>query len=138
MSGFKSTGPLTVALSGASSAELEDVAAGTTNLSLSGSSHLSGKLTCTNVTIDLSGDSDVSLQGSATTLMTNGSGASDLALGAFEVDTADVNLSGASSARLFVNSHLRVNLSGASHIEYQGNPTLESVELSGSSSVTQA
>jgi hypothetical protein len=138
VSGFRSTRPLMVVLSGASSAELEDAAAGVTSLSLSGSSDLSGTLTGTDVIVDLSGDSAVLLQGSATTLTANVSGASDLALEAFEVDNANVNLSGASNARVRVTGDLGVNLSGDSHVLYEGNPTLKSVELSGSSTVEQA
>ncbi|TFH34601.1 MAG: DUF2807 domain-containing protein [Dehalococcoidia bacterium] len=137
VTGFTSTRPLTVALSGASSAAFDDASAGETKLSLSGASDLSGKLTGTDVTIDLSGSSAISLMGSATTMTATGSGASTLALEEFIAENADIRLDGASNAHVHVTGDLRVELSGDSHVSYEGNPTLTGVKLSGSSSVEE-
>ena len=137
VTGFTSTRPLTVVLSGASSARFDDASAGETKLSLSGDSDLSGKLTGTDVTIELSGSSAISLVGSATTMNATGSGASELTLEEFVVKAADVRLDGASNAHVFVTGDLRVELSGDSHVWYAGNPTLRNVKLSGSSTVEE-
>jgi hypothetical protein len=55
----------------------------------------------------------------------------------FQIDDANVNLSGASHATVNLNGTLNVEASGASSLEYIGNPTLGNVNTSGGSSVNK-
>jgi len=62
------------------------------------------------------------------------SGASLLSAFDFPVRAADLNLSGASNARVTVSDHLKVTASGASSVLYRGNPVVDKT-VSGESSV---
>jgi hypothetical protein len=59
-------------------------------------------------------------------------------MGNFTVDNAFVDLSGASRASLDIEGRLDVDLSGASLLEYKGNPSLGEIDLSGASSIRPA
>ncbi len=116
ISGFRSSGQLDILLSGASRVE-GDVEAG-------------------EVEIGASGASTAALEGSAASLTIDGSGASSFDLDGLTVDTAAVELNGASSAT--VNARERIDpvkLSGASHLRYVGEPSLGDVQTSGSSTL---
>jgi len=132
--GFISTNDFEVELSGASNLDL-DMETGAFRADISGASSLSGSLEATSSDIELSGASDVRLAGSGGDLFIDGSGASQVNLADYAVNDAGVQLSGASSAELTVNGRLDADLSGASLLEYLGNPTLGSIEISGASDI---
>ena len=130
--GFRSTSDFEVELSGASNLDL-DMGAGAFRADISGASSLSGHLEATSSDIELSGASDASLTGSGGDLVIDGSGASRYNLAGYAVNDASVELSGASSAELTVNGRMDVHLSGASKLEYFGDPTLGTLDISGAS-----
>jgi hypothetical protein len=116
VSGFSSTGPLSIELTGAS--------------------RLDGDLEAGSVDMEASGASRVALEGSATDLSVRSSGASSLDLADFLVDTADIELSGASDATVNVRERIDgVDVSGASTLRYMGDPELSDVSSSGASTV---
>lgn len=137
ITGFKASLPLTLTLSGASSLIIDNAKTGNTAVTLSGASDLSGKLSTANVEFSLSGASDVAVRGSAADAGISASGGSDVDLESFVAENADVNLSGASNARVFVTGDLSVHLSGGSQLDYAGNPRLRGVDISGGSSLTE-
>jgi hypothetical protein len=138
ISGFSSIGDFNVSLSGASSLDMEGIAAEVINFKLSGASHLTGDIVAGgDADVELSGASRVTLAGSASDLRLDASGASNAGLGDFPVDDADINLSGASRATVNLDGRLDADLSGASHLEYLGEPTLSNLETSGGSSVSR-
>ena len=114
ISGFESDEDLDVHLSGGSLAQLD---AGYKDLN-----------------VVLSGGSTLKMHGLGDYLSADISGASLLSGFDYPVRHADVNLSGASSARLTVSDHLKVTASGASSVLYRGNPLITKT-LSGESSV---
>lgn len=83
---------------------------------------------------DLSGASQLFLVGEGKYLDGDLSGASQL--DAFELITqeSDLELSGASSARVCVSEFLKVDASGASNVRYKGNPNVDK-KMSGGSTV---
>ena len=85
---------------------------------------------------DLSGASELTLNGKSGLLIGELSGASQLYAFDFPADEADLDLSGASRARVRVAKFLKVDASGASNVRYKGDPTVEQ-RLSGSSSVAK-
>jgi len=107
------------------------------SVELSGGSRVTGDITAGDADFDLSGGSQVDLEGSADDLVVNGSGGSQLDLEAFSVDNADINLSGGGRATVNVDGILDVDLSGGSHVEYVGEPTLGDIDLSGDSTVSK-
>ncbi len=88
------------------------------------------------LSMNLSGASELILNGKSGLVIGELSGASQLYAFDFPVDEADLNLSGASRARVRVAKFLKVDASGASNVRYLGDPTVEQ-RLSGSSSVAR-
>jgi phage shock protein PspC (stress-responsive transcriptional regulator) len=75
--------------------------------------------------LDVTGNSKVIAQGSSTTLNLELGGASRLIGDRFKASTAAVNISGASKANLEVISLLMGEVSGASTLEYAGEPKID-------------
>lgn len=88
------------------------------------------------LSINLSGASELTLNGKGNLVIGELSGSSQLYAFDSPVDEADLNLSGASRARVRVAKFLKVDASGASSVRYKGDPTVEQ-RLSGSSSVAK-
>lgn len=107
------------------------------NAGLSGSSTLRGEIESGDIRLDLSGSSDVNLTGSGDNLDVDASGSSEIDLADYPVENADLNLSGSSDVTVNVSGRLDVNASGASNVYYVGNPSLGTIDTSGSSSVEE-
>jgi len=135
VTGFRSNDNLDVTVSGASTVELEDIAAGDTVFDISGASEVTGAIVVEDLELEVSGASTVQLKGSANSLATDGSGASHLKLADLKVGNADITLSGASDATINLAGRLDANLSGASKLEYIGEPTLGIMDATGASTV---
>ncbi len=86
------------------------------------------------VNVNISGASDLNLRGQGLSLGGDLSGASRLDAFDYPVDNADLDLSGASTARVLVGKTLKVSASGASTLRYRGSPELRS-NISGGSTV---
>jgi len=125
---------LLVDISGASEGELE-IFADHLNIELSGSSEVYLDLVANIVYVDESGASDVELVGETGYLHIMASGSSALTAFSFLSDYCDINCGGASHADINVIDQLSVIASGASNIRYMGQPAIEIVELSGSSTL---
>lgn len=106
---------------------------------LSGASELRGDIGARYVRIEASGASRVRLGGRSERLLVRGSGASMLDLEKLDASTAEVDLSGASHARLNVSGSIEsITASGASHIRYRGEPAIGRMETTGASHVVHA
>jgi hypothetical protein len=102
---------------------------------LSGGSQLSGDISAGDAEFELSGGSQVELEGSGEDLAIDASGGSRLDLEDFPIDNASIDMSGGSRATINISGTLNAALSGASRIEYVGEPTLGDLEMSGESKV---
>jgi hypothetical protein len=107
------------------------------SLDASGASTLNGSLDSDTITIHASGASKTNLQGTANTATLAADDASTLNLSGLSTDSASVDLSGASNATISANRKLDYNLSGASHLTYQGSPSIGRTSSNGASSVTK-
>lgn len=128
LTGVKLTGASTAALVGFSGAPSFDG-------NLSGAAQLTGDLSTTNTTLDISGASEVTLRGATQTLSVTASGASNLNLGDFAVESAKLDVSGATRALVNVSQVLDATASGASSVQYVGIPAQVRENTSGASSV---
>jgi Putative auto-transporter adhesin, head GIN domain len=104
------------------------------DISLSGASKTTFNSSSDRVQIDLSGASDLLLVGSGVKVAGSLSGASALSAFDYLVEDADLDLSGASSAKVAASKTLRVTASGASSVRYIGSPDVRQ-SLSGGSVV---
>ena len=135
--GFSSSHAVDFSLSGASRVDIKNMKAGNTNFQLSGASKAFGGIEMADGRFGLSGASSLELEGSAGDVDIEASGASQVELSDFSVVDADINLSGASGATINASGRLDGNLSGASRLNYMGNPTLGSISASGGSTISQ-
>jgi len=103
---------------------------GVSKLSLSGVKN-------TQLEIHTSGASKLKLEGETSDLNVEVSGASKIDAESLKSKTATVDASGASKVTLFVTERLNSDASGASKIEYAGNPANVEKKTSGASSVRQ-
>ena len=137
VSGFSVSHNVDFELSGASRINIIDLEAEDVDLNISGASDVTGSIDMDDGDFDLSGGSRLELTGSAKDISVEASGASDVGLEDFPVDNADIELSGASDAEIYVSGQLKIDLSGASELIYAGHPLLGSIDVSGGSSITQ-
>ncbi len=129
VSGFSSLDDFRLELSGASSLQMVGISAGDITFDISGASRVSGNITAAYADFLVYGASTVQLQGSASDIVINASGASRTELAAFPVNNAVVNLSGASTGTVNLDGRLDVDLSGGSHLDYIGEPTLGTIYI---------
>lgn len=137
VSGFESGNPVDFDLSGASDLYVDNLKAGDTKFGLSGASRASGIMQMADGKFDLSGASRLELEGSANDISIGASGASTLGLGDFPVSDVDIHLSGASVATINASGRLDAHLSGASKLDYTGDPTPGGIDISGGSSINK-
>ena len=116
-SGFASTQPMNVTLSGASLADIKG-------------------LSCSAVNADLSGSSSLSIVGTTTSETAVISGSSTAGLLSLAADRATVEVSGASEAWINANQ-ISVSASGASRLYYLGSPSIQTSNLSGASQLVK-
>ena len=133
VAGFSSSENLDITASGASEVELAGISADNVIFDLSGASEVTGDIEAENVELDLSGASTIQLKGSADSITAEVSGACDLLLAGLEAKDASIVLSGASNGSVNLDGTLDADLSGASTLEYTGEPTLGIMDITGSS-----
>jgi hypothetical protein len=153
-----SAGDTVFEVSGGSTMALEKIATGDTSFDMSGSSTVTGDITTENIELEVSGASifqanieaagdvemDVSgasrlmLQGSARNMRLEGTGASRLELENFAAHDALVDFSGATHGTINLDGRLDVNLSGMSRLEYEGQPSLGKIDVTGASTFRES
>ena len=134
---FSSTENLDIEVSGASSLDLADISAGDVKFDVSGASKVTGDFITGNVDFDVDGASTVQLEGSANDVVVEADGASRVKLAGFTVNNADVSLGGASRGTVNLDGRLDADLSGASKLEYMGEPTMGTINTSGGSTLSR-
>ena len=130
---FASAGNVNIDVSGASSLTLSGLSCADIGIEVSGASNLNGNLNAAEAVFNISGASRLSLTGLGQDLKATVSGASNMDLDSFVVDNLDINVSGASTAVVNTEGTLDADVSGASSLQYIGNPTLGDISVSGAS-----
>jgi hypothetical protein len=134
LKGFKSSNDFELEVSGASNLDI-DMETGAFTAEISGASHVNGNVIAGRSDLTITGASHTTLSGSGGDIMLDVSGASHAYLEKYGVVNANVIISGASQGRVNASGKLDVDLSGASHLEYGGKPTLGKINISGASSI---
>ena len=106
-------------------------------LTLSGACELKGKIDINDIDMKISGASTVKATGKVKNLKLEASGASDMKNYNLQVENLIADLSGASDVKVYITNSITVKASGASSLNYSGNPEKVTVQTSGASSVTQ-
>jgi hypothetical protein len=102
---------------------------------VSGASTIRGDIQAGDATFDVSGASTVRLDGQGSDATITVSGASTADLANYVMKNVTVEANGASSAIVDVRGRLDAQASGASKVEYLGNPTLGRIDETGASRV---
>lgn len=123
-----------IKLSGASDFK-GNIKAGVLMYQLTGASDYKGQITANSIDIDGSGASSIELIGNVDDLAIEVSGASSAKLYNLTSKGAILRASGASNIGVTVTEILRANSSGASDINYKGNPNVKESNTSGASSI---
>jgi len=118
----------------ASRAKINGFESGRVEMSVRGASRVTGDLKCQKLKIEASAASKVELSGSADEADIESSGASNIDFSQFMVQDAEVEASAASQVVINVNGKLDAKVSGASHVQWLGNPTLGDIRATGASS----
>lgn len=124
--------------SGASHIYMKDDAtftSGLLKLDCSGASGIKMNLDVENLECDLSGASRATFSGNASNVLLDASGASHFSAKELNVQNANIDVSGASHISVTVKKSIKGEASGASSINYYGNPPHSSVSSSGASSI---
>ena len=125
-----------IEVGGASRAEITGFSSSDTLVvDVSGASSLFGDIEAGDTSVNASGAGRVELAGRGGDLLLDASGGSSVDLSQYPVFDATIDLSGASSASIFVEGTLNASASGASNVKYLGDPTLGSVVTTGASSI---
>ncbi len=135
LKGFQSIDDFDLEASGASRVEME-MESGKTRIEVSGASKISGQLKALDTEIVVSGASRCELSGSAGNTRFSVSGASQSITGNLVLQNADAEVSGASKAVINTGGTLNVDVTGASTLQYYGNPVLGKVNVNGASTLT--
>ncbi|HEY93524.1 MAG TPA: hypothetical protein G4O15_01115 [Dehalococcoidia bacterium] len=131
--GFVSDMYLDISLDGACKVELTDLTASKVLIELPGASQATGYIQVGSIDIDVSSASGVHLEGSTDYLTVEASGASRVELQDFVSQNADITLRDASRGAFNINETLDAAVSGASTLEYTGEPVIGILEVTGAS-----
>lgn len=104
-------------------------------LRLAGGSDFKGKVQVNKLTVKQSGGSDVKISGKAATVQVDASGGSDFSGYDLLAEVCELEASGASDIEITATVEVAARASGASDIQYKGNPGIKSAKASGASSV---
>jgi hypothetical protein len=74
------------------------------------------------------------MTGESVTMDAEVSGASKLDALEFRVSDMNIEVTGVSSAKLFVEKNIEVDISGGSSVEYKGSPVIKKTDISSISS----
>lgn len=107
------------------------------SLDLSGATKVKLALDVTSVKVDASGASEIILSGNTNSLDVDGSGSTDISAFDLKSQMVNIGISGAGSAQVQAEKNLKVEISGAAHVVYKGNPTVTK-DISGAGRVSAA
>jgi hypothetical protein len=134
-----STGNVDLGLEGASNLEFAKIKGAKGSIHVQGASRLKGGLELTgNVDLDVRGASRVELNGSANDVVFDFSGASQGKLDNFTVHNAKLKVRGASNVVVKADAKLDIDATGASNVNWVGNPTMGDVRSGGASALHKA
>jgi hypothetical protein len=134
--GFKSNSALSTIISGASQLDL-NAELGDSQINVSGASRITGHVVAQDAHFNISGASRCELDGNTGTTYIEVSGASRYNCPNLILKNANASVSGASHATLNTAGTLNVEVTGASTLDYYGNPSLNQVNVNGASQLNK-
>jgi hypothetical protein len=128
-----------IEINGASQLKIQDVLRlSFLELEVSGASSVKGDIQVKKLQLQVSGASSTNLEGSVEEATIEATGASTLKGYDLVVESCNIQVSGASTAKVTVSKTLVANASGASSLRYRGNCSIVNINSSGASSIRRA
>lgn len=124
-------------LSGAVKATVDRFAGDRLRIENSGAVKLDAALDYKTLDLDLSGGGEIALKGTAGEVHIDGSGATRIAAAGLAAKSMQAEFSGAAQADLRASENLDIDVSGAGHVRYFGNPKLTK-DVSGVATIERA
>jgi hypothetical protein len=134
--GIQTSASLNLVVSGASQLDLS-AEVKSADVNVSGASRITGHLVAGDSRFNVSGASRCELDGSTGTTYLDLSGASRFNSPSLVMKNANVNVSGASHGTVDCTGILNLEVTGASTLDYSGNPTLNQVTVNGASTLNK-
>lgn len=113
-----------IRLGGASKASIKGFDEDNLEFDLSGAANVDADIHVRSLTVNVEGAAKISLNGDGDNLSGKVNGASTLNAFDYEVKSADLNVSGASTARVHASEALEAEATGFGKIRYRGDPRL--------------
>ena len=107
------------------------------SINIIGGSEFKGNVEVENLNVELIGGSDMEISGWAKKVNIEATGGCDLSGYDLKTDVCEIKSTGASDVDIAVSKEISSNATGASDINYKGNPSVKNIKTSGASSVTQ-
>ena len=107
-------------------------------IDLNGGSVVKGNLYVDSLELKLNGGSFVELTGTGSNVNVFGNGGAILKLFGFQTKNCNLNFNGGCTAYLNVTDNLSASLAGGSIVEYKGNPSLGTINISGGSVIKKS
>ena len=115
-------------LSGACKAQIAGFEEGDLEIDLTGASEIEANISPDYLTMNLVGASKVELEGEARKVKIDMAGASKIKAYDFRTEVMELDLAGASSAKVYVTDELDVEARGVSTVTYKGRPEVQADE----------
>jgi len=107
------------------------ITASTFDVKISGAGKINGTVHCDNFSADISGSGEITINGNSKDLDIDISGSGNFNGNGFNVNNADIRISGSGKVNVCVADNLKVNISGSGDLNYRGSPKIET-NISGS------
>jgi phage shock protein PspC (stress-responsive transcriptional regulator) len=124
-------------LNGAAKASVKGFDQDYFDMDLTGASNANVDARVNSFTIEVEGAAKITLSGYGENLNVKASGASTVNAFDYEANHVEVEISGASSAKVHATDELEADASGFGRIQYRGNPQRVNIHGSGSNNVTK-
>jgi len=112
----------------------DTITASAFNINVSGSGKINGTIDCDNFSAKISGSGNISITGNSKDSDIVISGSGNFAGTEFNVNNADIRISGSGKISIYAADNLKANISGSGEVKYLGNPKIET-SISGSGKI---
>jgi putative autotransporter adhesin-like protein len=104
-------------------------------VALIGSGDVTLNIETENIKANLDGSGDLKLEGKTTNFKADVVGSGDLEANKLKAENVQVKVVGSGDASVYASAAIKANVEGSGDITYDGNPTAESTNVSGSGSI---
>jgi hypothetical protein len=125
-----------VSVAGSSKVTIEELSGPKTELSLAGSSEVTGTVNSEALECDIAGSGKITMSGASKSVAISVAGSGELQLQKVIADSVTIDIAGSGTAFVHADSSLKVSIAGSGDVSYSGKAKVEQ-SIAGSGSVRQ-